>query len=106
MLLKVARLLIPEAGIEGDPFLRRFERLGLQPHNAKAAAPFPSNKFSVFKYLDVLGDRREGHLVRSGNFTDRSFARREFTQDLAAGGIGQRMKDGIELSSRRLNHMV
>ena len=62
-----------------------------------AAAHFAADQAGALERLDVLRGGGERNLERLGELADRALAAGEVAQHLAAGGVTERVEDGVEL---------
>lgn len=73
------------------------ERAGFEMTHMHAAVDFTAYQPGSFEHFDVLRCRRQGNGKRFGKLTDRLLASAECAKHSPAGGIAERMKDGIQL---------
>jgi hypothetical protein len=108
---KGVKALLPEARVVAEPCVCVGERCRFKAADVGAAADGPADEAASLERFDMLGGAGEGHAERRGQFADRALAIREGTQHLAARGIGECMKDGVEPvcrspPGRLFNHVV
>ncbi len=67
---------------------------------------FAAHQARGLERLDVLGGRRERHVVRLGELAHGAFSMRELPEHPAAGGVSQGAEDGVEVRVCMFNHKV
>jgi hypothetical protein len=68
--------------------------------------PGPSQELRALEHLNVFGDGLERHVERSGELGHRMLFGRNPAQDRTPHGVGQRMKNVVQVVGFRLNHLV
>ncbi len=98
-------LRLPELAIVLDPIARAPHGSGAQAGAPYAALAFDRGESGATEHAHVLGDGGERHVEARCEFANRAVAGGEPRQDLAARGIGERGKRGVERGGL-VNHVV
>jgi hypothetical protein len=72
-------------------------------HPSRASSP---KKLRPLEDLNVLRNGLERHVERLGQLRYRPFLSGDSTQNFASSGVGQGLKDVIEMVGTGLNHLV
>lgn len=96
----------PEGSIIGEPLVGIEEGRRVEADNLEAAAALAGDEFGGLEDLEVLGDGGKRERVGSGEVAHGFGPGGDIAEESAAGGIGERVEDGIESCGVRFNHMV
>src|SRR6478609_6072173 len=96
VVLEAIETLLPEAPVLLHPVHRLLERRSLQPAGPPLGVARPLNQPAALQHAQVLGDRRQAHVVRLGQLGDGARAGRKPGKDLPPGGIGEGGEDATE----------
>jgi hypothetical protein len=94
--------LLPERAVDVEPLGGSPQRLGVETDVMDAPVDAAPHEASLLQHLEVLGGRVERHPVWSSDLTDRRVGDGEASEDVAAGGVGERGEGGVEI----FNHTV
>ena len=84
------------------------EWTGFEPARTPLGVTAAGNQTCAFQDLEMLGDRRQAHPERLGQFGDGSLAGSEAGEDRAPGGVGESREGSAEMIGRHavVNHSV
>jgi hypothetical protein len=94
--IEAQEVALPEFGVALEPFVRGFERLGLEPAGAALRVAPARDEASALENLDVLGDRGLAHRERLGELGHGGLAGGEPRKDRPPRRIGERDEGGVE----------
>jgi len=95
---------VPEVALEVEPAPGRAGGAGNEFVGADPSLLAAPDQAGVFKYVEVLGERRQGHGKPRGEFGGVPRTAGQPLHDRPAGGIGEGPKDPVE-GRRTLRHL-
>ena len=105
-LLEDIQTLGPEAFVEPEPLVRARKRSRVEAAHMGAPTHLAADQPRILQRLDVLRGGRERHREGVRKLAYGSLANSQFAKHLPARGVAKGVKDGVQLRSRLLNHMV
>jgi len=87
----------PDPPVLLDPAHGRIECLPLEVAGTELGTAGPGDEPAAFEHLEVLGDRREGHVEGRGQLVHRGVTSRQAGHDRPAGRVRQGRESGVKL---------
>ena len=96
----------PQLAAFGDPGLGGVHRRRLQPAAAHTPPLLAPDETAPFEGAQVLLDRRQRHVERRCQLTERRRAPAEPVEHSTPARIGERMEEAVPVRIRKLKHLL